>query len=66
MPTTFIFDIFRLVSDYKLTLAMGRLYAKGVFTGYTRGLRNTHEKTMLVRIEGVTEPKQTKFYLGKR
>lgn len=44
----------------------GRLYARGVVLGYRRGLRNQQTNTSLIRIEGVTNKKDTAFYIGKR
>lgn len=56
--------IFWLV--YLLQYFICSLYARGVVLGYRRGLRNQQPNTSLIKIEGVTNKKDTTFYLGKR
>lgn len=51
---------------HRLTAKPGRLYVRSTFLGYTRGLRNQHEKTSLLRIDGVKSRQDAHFYLGKR
>merc|ERR1712241_1028841 len=44
----------------------GRLYAKAVFTGFKRGLRNQHENTALLKVEGADGKAHADWYVGKK
>merc|ERR1711998_381891 len=43
-----------------------RLYVKGVVAGYRRALTNQKNHTSLIKIQGVEDSEDVKFYLGKR
>nr|CCA15532.1 DEAD/DEAH box RNA helicase putative [Albugo laibachii Nc14] len=43
-----------------------RLYVKGVFLGYKRGLRNQYSHTALIKIQSLQDKKDVDFYLGKK
>mmetsp|Transcript_13211 Transcript_13211/g.28684 ORF Transcript_13211/g.28684 Transcript_13211/m.28684 type:complete len:159 (+) Transcript_13211:231-707(+) len=43
-----------------------RLYVSGAILGYKRGLRNQHNSTSLIKINGVDAKEDVDFYLGKR
>lgn len=44
----------------------GRLYSYSVFTGYKRGLRNQHESTALLKVEGCKTAHDARWYCGKK
>lgn len=43
-----------------------RLYVKGVVAGYRRALTNQKSHTSLIKIQGVDDSEDVKFYLGKK
>jgi len=43
-----------------------RLYTKGIVLGYRRSLHDQKPSQSLLKIQGVNDPKDTAFYLGKR
>lgn len=44
----------------------GRLYAKAIFTGFRRGLRNQHENVALLKVDGCLSKTDSLFYVGKK
>merc|ERR1712006_31261 len=53
-------------SEEKAAKAGSRLYVKGVVAGYRRALTNQKNHTSLIKIQGVDDTADLKFYLGKR
>merc|ERR1712187_383154 len=47
-------------------MSEGRLYVRGIFTGYTGGLKVQHENQAIVKLEGVNDKAGTAWYMGKR
>ena len=45
---------------------VNRLHAKAIVTGYTRSQANTKTHTALLKIEGVNQKADSRFYFGKR
>merc|ERR1712146_873701 len=43
-----------------------RLYVKGVVAGYRRALTNQKNHTSLIKIQGVEDTEDSKFYMGKK
>merc|ERR1712088_670547 len=50
----------------KSKMSEGRLYVRGVFTGYSRGLKTQSMNQAIVKLEGVNDDKGCQWYLGKR
>merc|ERR1712154_232515 len=50
----------------KPTMSEGRLYVRGVFTGYSRGLKTQSMNQAIVKLEGVNDSAGCQWYLGKR
>merc|ERR1712071_41481 len=48
------------------TMSEGRLYVRGIFTGYSRGLKTQSMNQAIVKLEGVNDDKGCQWYLGKR
>merc|ERR1711883_7296 len=50
----------------RTNMSEGRLYVRGVFTGYSRGLKTQSMNQAIVKLEGVNDSQGCQWYLGKR
>merc|ERR1711881_349975 len=53
-------------TSQKHIMAEGRLYVRGIFTGFTGGLKIQHENQAICKLEGVNDKAGTAWYMGKR
>merc|ERR1739838_1073204 len=60
---------FIVLLKYKMAKTVkkpGRMYAKAVFTGYKRGLRNQYDNTALLKVDGSKSLAESSYYIGKK
>merc|ERR1711944_12378 len=58
--------LFHLNFEFPVWHLKARLYSKAVFTGFKRGLRNQHENTALLKVEGCESKDDAGWYVGKK
>merc|ERR1712166_347776 len=55
-----------VLSNRRPKMVGTRLYSRAIFMGFRRAMRTQSSHTALLKIEGLTTPKDAHFYCGKR